>query len=87
MSPALVILDLNLPKKGGAEVLARLRRIPRCAGTSVLVFTSSNSARDRDEMASLGVRQYLRKPSDYTEYMKLGSVVKNLLEEQDTPTQ
>jgi DNA-binding response OmpR family regulator len=78
--PALVILDINLPKKPGREVLQQMRQSPRCANAAVLVVTSSDSERDRDDMRKFGVKGYFRKPSSYDHFMKLGAVVKELLE-------
>jgi len=78
--PSLVILDLNLPKKHGREVLLQLRQSRRCAGALVLIVTSSDLERDRTEMKQLGAHDYFCKPSKYEDYMKLGDVVKRLLE-------
>lgn len=78
--PALVILDINLPKKQGREVLQALRNSRRCADALVLVVTSSNSEKDREDMAKLGARDYFCKPSAYAEFMKLGQVIKTLLD-------
>jgi chemotaxis family two-component system response regulator Rcp1 len=77
--PNLVLLDLNLPKKDGAEVLRHLRQCKACGGARVLVVTSSDSARDREAVTALGINGYFRKPSVYTEFLKLGLVVKSLL--------
>jgi DNA-binding response OmpR family regulator len=77
--PALVILDINLPKKPGPEVLSQMRLTKRCAQATVLVVTSSDSEKDRVEMKRLGVNGYFRKPSEYDEFMKLGPLVKSLL--------
>ncbi len=77
--PALVILDINLPKKHGGEVLQHMRKSRRCAGSQVLVVTSSDSAVDRNRMSRLGIDGYFRKPSDFEEFMKLGELVKDLL--------
>jgi len=79
--PALVILDINLPKKPGSEVLRQMRQTRRCANALVLVVTSSDSARDRETMAKLGANGYFRKPSDYDRFMKLGDIVRELLED------
>ena len=73
--------DLNLPKKNGEDVLRRLRSSAKCGRTLVLVVTSSDSARDREPVAALGIAGYFKKPSEYAEFMKLGSIVKRLLEE------
>jgi two-component system, chemotaxis family, response regulator Rcp1 len=78
--PALVILDINLPKKHGGQVLQHMRKTRRCSTAMVLVVTSSDSARDRETMAKLGANGYFRKPSDYEHFMKLGNLVKELLD-------
>ena len=77
--PSLVILDINLPKKPGGEVLKHMRRSRRCANALVIAVSTSDSARDREQMRELGVNRYFRKPSDYAAFMKLGDVVKALL--------
>jgi two-component system, chemotaxis family, response regulator Rcp1 len=77
--PALVLLDLNLPKKNGDDVLSHLRRSRRCGHAAVLIVSSSDAPRDREGVAAVGVSAYFRKPSDYYEFMKLGDLVKKLL--------
>jgi chemotaxis family two-component system response regulator Rcp1 len=77
--PSLVILDINLPKKQGGEVLKHMRRSRRCANALVIAVSTSDSARDREQMTELGVNGYFRKPSEYPAFMKLGDVVKALL--------
>lgn len=77
--PTLVIIDINLPKKHGGEVLEEMRRTRRSANALVLVVTSSDSAQDRETMTRLGANGYFRKPSQYEEFMKLGQIVKILL--------
>ncbi|MCC6861010.1 MAG: response regulator [Bryobacterales bacterium] len=77
--PDLVLLDINLPRRSGHEVARHLRGSRRCACTPIVVVTSSDSERDRQEMARLGVNAYFRKPSDYASYLQLGSLVKTLL--------
>src|SRR5271154_3874252 len=77
--PGLVILDINLPRKQGTEVLQHMRKSRRCGGALVIAVSTSNSERDREEMAKLGANAYFRKPSHYAEFMKLGDMVKELL--------
>lgn len=77
--PDIVLLDLNLPKRNGDEVLRHLRNSRNCAAISVLIITSSDSDRDRKAVSALGAIGYFRKPSDYEEFMKLGAIVKALL--------
>lgn len=77
--PDLVILDINLPKKQGGDVLKHLRDISRCAQARVIVVSSSDASRDREQMAELGADAYFRKPSDLDEFMKLGDLIKTIL--------
>jgi two-component system, chemotaxis family, response regulator Rcp1 len=79
--PSLVILDINLPRRNGQEVVYQMRQSRRCAAAPVVVVTSSDSERDRDEMKKLGVEHYFRKPSEYGEFMKLGDLVREVLRE------
>jgi two-component system, chemotaxis family, response regulator Rcp1 len=77
--PDLVLLDINLPKKKGADILRRIRASTKCPATKVLIVTSSDLQRDREQMEQLGANGYFRKPSDYTAFMELGRVVRKLL--------
>lgn len=76
--PHLLLLDLNLPKRDGFEVLKRLRESDKCKSIPVVIITSSDSPSDRAQAASLGAA-YFRKPPSYEEFMKLGGVLKKLL--------
>jgi CheY-like chemotaxis protein len=77
--PALLLLDLNLPRKSGDEVLERLRASERCKNIPVIVLTSSDSAADREKARRLGANAYFRKPSDLDEFLRLGAVIKQVL--------
>jgi CheY-like chemotaxis protein len=77
--PDLVLLDINLPKKKGREILRHIRKSARCASTKVLIVTSSNLERDREEMERLGADGYFLKPFDYAAFMELGPLVRKLL--------
>jgi CheY-like chemotaxis protein len=78
--PDLVLLDLNLPSKNGDEILKHLRKSTRCRHALVLVMTSSYSERDREILTGFAVSEYFRKQSVYEEFMKLGGMVRRLLE-------
>ncbi len=78
--PHLLLLDINLPKVDGFEVLRRLRASDRCKKVPVLMISSSDSPSDRSQAAALGAG-YFRKPPSYDEFLKLGAVLKKLLEE------
>jgi two-component system, chemotaxis family, response regulator Rcp1 len=77
--PVLVILDINLPRKHGGEVLQHIRKSRRCGGGLVIAISTSDSARDREDMTKLGANGYFHKPSDYREFMKLGDMARELL--------
>jgi len=77
--PDLVLLDLNLPKRDGTEVLRYMRNKCSCKNALVLVVSSSDSGIDREAVKELGISGYFRKPSAYDEFMKLGPIVEMLL--------
>jgi CheY-like chemotaxis protein len=78
--PDLVMLDLNLPRLSGEEVLKRLRGSSKCATVKVLIITSSNAASDRERAMSLGATDYFRKPSTLEQFLQLGPKVRQMLE-------
>ncbi|HEY7335209.1 MAG TPA: response regulator [Bryobacteraceae bacterium] len=75
-----LLLDLNLPKRDGFEVLNRIRGSEKYKNVPVLVITSSDSPIDRSRVAALGAG-YFQKPPSYDEFMKLGAVLKKMVEE------
>jgi chemotaxis family two-component system response regulator Rcp1 len=77
--PDLILLDINMPRYKGGDILRRLRASSRCANALVLVVTSSDSQGDRAEMDALGANGYFHKPADFSEFMKLGDLVLGLL--------
>ena len=76
----LIILDLNLPRHDGIEILQRLRETPELAHVPVVILSSSDSPRDRLVANQLGAARYLRKPSSLDQFLSLGAVFKDLLE-------
>lgn len=79
--PDLVLLDLNLPKIPGLDVLRRIRHIPACRAVPIVVVSSSEAPRDRQEAHELGADNYIRKPSMLDEYLALGGVIKSMLKQ------
>jgi DNA-binding response OmpR family regulator len=78
--PDIVLLDLNLPKVDGFEVLRRIRASGKYKHIPVLIITSSDSPSDREESAKLGA-SYFRKPPNYEEFMKVGASLRRFLED------
>jgi CheY-like chemotaxis protein len=75
----LIILDLNLPRHDGIEVLQRLRDTEGLSHVPVVVLTSSDSPRDRVVASEFGATCYLRKPFSLEQFLSLGGVFKDLL--------
>jgi two-component system, response regulator len=68
LMPAVVLLDLNLPKVDGLEVLRRLRANDRTKFQPVVMLTSSREEQDITSGYSLGVNSYVCKPVDFTQF-------------------
>jgi two-component system, response regulator len=67
--PQVVLLDLNLPKIGGLEVLRRLRADERTQALPVVVLTSSKEERDLVDSYRFGCNSYVRKPVNFDEFL------------------
>ena len=67
--PNLVLLDLNLPRKGGLEVLSDIQRSEALRNLSVVVFTSSSLPVDRRKSLALGAQEYITKPSSFDGFL------------------
>jgi CheY-like chemotaxis protein len=78
--PTLVLLDLNVPKVSGIEVLRRLRHASPCNRVPVIVVTSSGETADRAETQRLGANAFFQKPVDLAAYMQLVPLLKSVLE-------
>lgn len=66
--PAVILLDLKLPKVGGLEVLRRLRSDSRTKLVPVVILTSSKEQEDLVNGYSLGANSYVRKPVDFIQF-------------------
>jgi len=77
--PDLILLDLNLPRKTGHEVLERLRKSPSNSASPVVILSSSSAPRDLEEASRLGATKYIIKPSTLEELMTLGTIVRDFL--------
>lgn len=67
-APAMVLLDLKLPKVDGLEVLRRLRADPRTRLLPVVILTSSNDEQDIVRGYGTGANSYIRKPVDFAQF-------------------
>jgi CheY-like chemotaxis protein len=69
--PDLVLLDLNMPRRSGFEVLADIAAWPTPIGAPIVVWTSSRSMRDRDRCLSSGATAFFSKPEQIGDYFML----------------
>jgi CheY-like chemotaxis protein len=67
-APCLVLLDLNMPKIGGLEVLKRIRADERTCLIPTVILTTSKEERDLVAGYSLGANSYIRKPVDFGQF-------------------
>jgi two-component system, chemotaxis family, response regulator Rcp1 len=67
--PDLILLDLNLPKKSGREILSELKQDPKLRRIPVVVLTSSTAEKDVLEAYDLSANCYVTKPVDLDQYL------------------
>ncbi len=67
--PDLVVLDLDLPRRNGKQVLSDIKEDPALAKTPVVVFTTSQAHSDVSSMYALGANCYLKKPGNLSEFV------------------
>ncbi|MBV8072244.1 MAG: response regulator [Acidobacteriaceae bacterium] len=83
--PDLIVLDLNMPKVNGLEVLEAIKQDPVLANVPVVVLTSSAAPEERQAAERLGADRYLRKPFDLYEFLEqVGGIVRELIPLDDT---
>ncbi len=75
LRPALVLLDVKLPKVGGMEVLRRIRNDPRTELLPVIVLTTSSEETDMINSYRLGANSFVRKPVVFSDFLHAASVL------------
>jgi two-component system response regulator len=75
LQPALVLLDVNLPKINGMEVLRRLRADPRTQSLPVIMLTTSSEETDIASSYRLGANSFVRKPVVFSDFVRATSVL------------
>lgn len=73
--PDLIILDLNIPKINGLEVLKRLRTETKTMTIPIVVLTSSKEEKDIQLSSKYGANSFIRKPVDFVEFTKIADLI------------
>jgi CheY-like chemotaxis protein len=68
--PALILLDINIPKVGGLEVLRAIRADPASRTLPVVMLTTSGEERDILQSYQLGANSYVRKPVSFLDFIE-----------------
>lgn len=77
--PDLILVDLNLSKYTGEDILREVRNASHLGGIPVCVWSSSRSRRDEALLNRLGVSKFITKPSGLDQFMKIGKIIADLL--------
>jgi chemotaxis family two-component system response regulator Rcp1 len=75
----LVVLDVNLPKCSGDEVLRHIRREPALSGLPVIMLTSSPRPSDQEKAGELGATHYLEKPATLDQLLQTAKLIEGVL--------
>jgi CheY-like chemotaxis protein len=78
-TPSLILMDLNLAKYTGEEILHEIRMAKHLEGVPVCAWSSSQSRRDQSRLMQLGVAHFITKPSGLDQFMGIGKVIRDLL--------
>lgn len=73
--PAIVLLDINMPRMNGIEFLRIIRNDPEFKKLPVVILTTSGEERDKIDSFELGISGYMVKPVDYDEFVKMIQVI------------
>lgn len=84
LCPDVMLVDLNLPKASGFELVRMFRNHPDCGPAPLIIMTSSDAPSDRRTAAELGAAYYFRKPCDLDAFMDLGRIVREVVEKNES---
>ena len=79
--PDIAVLDLNLPKHGGLQVLQAIRERNDWSEVPIAVMSSSMSPAEQAMTAELRATRYIRKPPDLDSFLRIGNTLKDMLQE------
>jgi len=73
--PAVILLDLKLPRVDGLEVLRQIKAHPRLRGVPIVVLTTSADSQDVKRAYELGANSYIVKPVDFDKFVEVASQI------------
>jgi len=76
--PDLVVLDLNMPKKNGHQVLSEMKADPQLRIIPVMILSSSFLPEDREKTLALGAVRYVVKPQEFSEFLQLVHLIEDV---------
>jgi len=82
--PDLILVDLNLCKYDGEDILREIHGTKHLAGILVCAWSSSQSGRDRARLMDLGVTEFVTKPAGLDQFLEIGKLIKELLAKHTT---
>jgi two-component system response regulator len=77
--PDLILVDLNLSKYDGEDILREIHQNQHFAKALVCAWSSSQSRRDRTRLTDLGVAHFVTKPAGLDQFFAIGAIIKDLL--------
>ena len=77
--PSLILVDLNLARYTGQEIVREIRSAGHLVDVPVCVWSSSRSRRDEATLQPFGVSKFITKPSGLDQFMEIGEIIKGLL--------
>jgi DNA-binding response OmpR family regulator len=83
--PDLILVDLNLSKYTGEDILREIQRATHLAGVPVCVWSSSQSRRDEALLKELGISKFITKPSGLDQFMEIGKIIVDLVRQVANP--
>jgi DNA-binding response OmpR family regulator len=82
--PDLAIIDLNLPRRSGREVLEAMRRNQRLLQVPAVILSSSDAENDRTGSLKLGASRYITKPTRLDDFLSIGGILRDVLEQRSS---
>lgn len=75
--PSLILLDLNMPKKDGRQVLDEIKKVPSLKHIPIIIFTTSKSPEDVRQVYGMGASSFITKPSSFEDLQEVARNIEN----------